>query len=55
MMLDYLEDSPEPCDTVSAEMFEYLIDSISMISGTEIKVRLQNGLALAEHVERAVR
>lgn len=55
MMLDYLEDSPEPCDTVSAEMFEYLIDSILMISGTEIKVRLQNGLALVEHVERTVR
>ncbi len=55
IMLEYLEDAPEQCGAVDAEVFESLIDRISVASVTEIKVRLQNGLELTEHIERAVR
>ena len=54
-MLEYLEDAPEQCGAVDAEVFESLIDRISVVSVTEIKVRLQNGLELTEHIERMVR
>ena len=55
IMLDYLEDPPEQFNAADAEMFECLIDRILVISATEIKIRLQNGLELVEHIERAVR
>jgi len=55
MMLDYLEDGPAWRDEVEPEMFEYLIDKLLVISATEVKIGLKNGLELTEQMERAVR
>ena len=54
-MLDYLESGPEFLDELTDELFESLVESITVLSETELNIRLYNGLALKETIERTVR
>lgn len=54
-MLEYLADSPEWLDEVTADLFSELIDRITIISPTRLRFRLLNGLELSENIERMVR
>ena len=54
-MLDYLADSPEQLDEVDAELFESLIDRLTIQSAEQLNIRLCNGLILTETMERTVR
>ena len=56
-ILEYLEDSGRPFqrETVDEELFEFLIQRLTVYSAETVKFRLYNGLELAETMERAVR
>lgn len=54
-MLDYLADSPEQLDEVDAELFEALIDRLTIQSAEQLNIQLCNGLVLTEAMERTVR
>lgn len=54
-MLDYLEGSPEVLTTLDEELFESLMDRLTVITETELNIRLHNSLILKESMERTVR
>lgn len=54
-MLDYLESSPEHLGGLTEELFETLVESITISPETEINLNLYNGLTLKETMERTVR
>lgn len=54
-MLDYLEGSPLFLEELTEELFETLVESITVLSETELNLRLYNGLILKETIERTVR
>lgn len=54
-MLDYLEASPEYLEELTEELFETLVESITIASETEMNLNLYNGLTLKETMERTVR
>ena len=54
-MLDYLEDSPEYLEELTEEVFETLVESITISSETAMSISLYNGLMLKETMERTVR
>ncbi len=54
-MLDYLEGSPTFLEGLTEELFETLVESITVLSETELNIRLYNGLVLKETIERTVR
>jgi hypothetical protein len=54
-MLDYLEDSPEYLEELTEEVFETLVESITISSETAMSISLYNGLTLKETMERTVR
>ena len=54
-MLDYLEDSPDWMEEVGEELFDYLIERLTLVSAEEIKIVLQGGLELTETMKRTVR
>lgn len=54
-MLDYLEDSPEWMEEVSADLFEYLVERLTLVSTEELNIKLHNGVELTERMERTVR
>lgn len=54
-MLDYLESSPEVPTELNEELFETLVDSLIVLTETELNIRLHNGLILKESMERTVR
>ena len=47
-MLDYLEDAPEWLDEITPELFGTLIDRIFLTADRQVKIRLVNGLEVAE-------
>lgn len=55
MMLDYLAGDSSQREDVDGELFELLIDRIQIVSAEQVKIRLLNGLELAEHMGRMVR
>ena len=54
-MLDYLESSPEHLGELTEELFETLVENITITSETEMNLNLYNGLTLKETIERTVR
>ena len=54
-ILDYLEGCPPWREDVDEEIFEYLIDRVSIRSAEQLAIRLLNGLELTETMERTVR
>ena len=48
-LLDYLEDAPW-LDEVTPELFENLVERITVVSADEVRFRLLNGLELAERL-----
>ena len=54
-VLEYLEDSPSWRESVDSEMFDSLIQQLSILSAERIKIRLHNRLELTETMGRAVR
>ena len=54
-MLDYLEASPEYLEELTEELFETLVENITISSETEMNLNLYNGLTLKETMERTVR
>ncbi len=54
-MLDYLESSPEHLEELTEELFEILVENITIPSETELNLNLYNGLTLKEIMERTVR
>lgn len=54
-MLDYLTDSPEQLEEVDEELFESLIDRLTIQSAEQLNIQLRNGLILTEPMERTVR
>ena len=54
-MLDYLADSPEQLDEVESEIFESLIERLTLQSAEQLNIQLCNGLILTEAMERTVR
>lgn len=54
-LLDLLDDSPEWLDEMDAELFEDMVERITVESPERIKIRLCNGLELAETIKRTVR
>ena len=54
-MLDYLEDSPDWMEEVDEELFDYLIERLTLVSAEEVKIVLQGGLELTETMKRTVR
>ena len=54
-MLDYLTDSPAQLEEVDEELFESLIDRITIHSAEQLNIQLRNGLILTEPMERTVR
>ena len=54
-MLDYLETSPECLEELTEELFETLVENITISSETEMNLNLYNGLTLKETMERTVR
>ena len=54
-MLDYLTDSPEQLEEVDEELFESLIDRLTIQSAEQLNIQLRNGLILTETMERTVR
>jgi len=53
-MLEYLETSSGELDTADSELFTMLIDCILLTEQREIRVRLKNGLELAEMLREEV-
>ena len=54
-LLDLLDDSPEWLDEMDAELFEDMVERITVEPPERIKIRLCNGLELAETIKRTVR
>ena len=54
-MLDYLTDSPAQLEEVDEELFESLIDRITIHSAEQLNIQLHNGLILTETMGRTVR
>ncbi|NYB73165.1 recombinase family protein [Sedimentibacter hydroxybenzoicus DSM 7310] len=54
-MLDYLEASPEYLEELTEELFETLVENITISSEIEMNLNLYNGLTLKETMERTVR
>ncbi|MPM89606.1 hypothetical protein SDC9_136718 [bioreactor metagenome] len=54
-MRDYLESSPEHLGELTEELFENLVEKITISSETEMNLSLYNGLTLKETIERTVR
>jgi len=54
-MLDYLDGSPEVLTELTEELFESLVDSLIVLTETELNIRLHNGLILKETMERMAR
>ena len=54
-ILDYLEGCPSWREDVDEEIFEYLIERVSIRSAEQLAIRLLNGLELTETMERTVR
>ena len=53
-MLDYLEDGPEWLEEMERELFEMLIDRLTLTADRQVKIRLINGLEVTEPIERTV-
>jgi len=51
-MLEYLEDGPEWLDEIEPELFEMLIDRLSITADGQVKIRLINGLELTESLRK---
>lgn len=54
-IISYLEDLTTQQENVTPDIFDTLIDCIILEADGNLRIRLQNGLELEEHVERAVR
>ena len=54
-MLDYLEESPEWLEEVNGELFDYLVERLTLVSAEELKITLHGGLELTETMTRTVR
>ena len=54
-LIESLEDGPDFLDDFDEELFEELIDKITIESNECLRFRLKNGLELAEKIERTVR
>lgn len=54
-MLDYLEGGPDYMEDLTGEFFESLISGLVVLSETQLKIKLINGLELTEIMERTVR
>lgn len=54
-ILDYLEDGPRWREELDEEVFESLIERISIRTAEQAAIRLHNGLELTETMERTVR
>lgn len=54
VVLDYLEEGPEWLDEVTPEVFEMLINRLSLAVDGNIRIRLINGLEITERLERTV-
>lgn len=50
-MLDYLEDSPEWLEEADGELFDYLIERLTLVSAGELKITLLNGIELTERMD----
>lgn len=51
-MINYFENSPELITEMTPEIFEVMVERIILISATQIKFRLKNGLELTEAIGR---
>lgn len=54
-LLESIEAGPEMLEEFDAELFSELVDRITVVSNTEVRFRLKNGLELMEHIERTMR
>ena len=51
-MLEYLEDGSEWLEEIEPELFEMLIDRLSITADGQVKIRLINGLELTESLQK---
>lgn len=51
-LIEYIEAGPDMLDVMDAEFFSELIEGVRLISRTEIRFKLSNGLELTERLER---
>lgn len=51
-MIDYFENSPEFITEVTPKIFEIVVEKVILLSATQIKFRLKNGLELTETIGR---
>ena len=54
-LINNLTDSPEQLEEVDEELFESLIDRLTIQSAEQLNIQLRNGLILTEPMERTVR
>lgn len=54
-MMDFLDATPDFTEELSEDIFESLVERITVASEIEVKIRLHNGLELSEAIERVVR
>lgn len=54
-LLELLDDAPQVLDEFDPSWFDELVEKIIVMSGTQLRFRLRNGMELAETIERALR